>query len=218
MRTLILKMSVSADGFVCGLKNEIDWLFRTKDEAAAAWTVEKIAKAGAHLMGSRTYQDMAAYWPYSDEVYAPPMNAIPKIVFTRKGKLEAPSPELTSEGLRDAKASQDEAKRLKQADPSILKGWLEPEVLGSDLATDIATLKKRPGKDLIAHGGASFAQALVSRGLVDEFCLLVHPVAIGAGKSLFGTIAKPMPLKLCELKVFPGGTVAKVYRPDHSEA
>ncbi|HEY1764144.1 MAG TPA: dihydrofolate reductase family protein [Opitutaceae bacterium] len=213
MRNLILKISTTADGFVCGPKGELDWLFRRKDDAAAAWTVDIIWQGGAHLMGSRTYQDMVAYWPYSDEVYAPPMNAIPKIVFTRKGTLERPSPNLTSQALRDAEASQESTERKKQPDPAVLKGWLEPEFLGSDLADDIDALKKRPGKDLIAHGGAGFAQSLVELGLVDKFCLLVHPIAIGAGRPLFGTLAKPMDLELIDLRPFPSGAIAKVYRP-----
>jgi dihydrofolate reductase len=213
MRNLVLKISLSADGFVCGPNGELGWIFSTTDVAAAAWTVENIWQAGAHLMGSRTYQDMAAYWPTSDEVFAPPMNAIPKVVFTRKPKPDRPNPSLTSQALRDTNSSRGNPKPSKEAEPAVLRGWLEPEVMGGDLGADIAELKRRPGKDLIAHGGASFAQALVSLGLVDEFRLLIHPIAIGSGRPLFGTLSKPLALLLVTVHSFPKSTVAKVYRP-----
>jgi dihydrofolate reductase len=85
MRKLVLKMSISVDGFVGGPNGEIDWIFGNTDEEATKWTVENIWSAGAHLMGRRTYHDTAAYWPAATEPYAPPMNEIPKIVFSRAG-------------------------------------------------------------------------------------------------------------------------------------
>ena len=66
MRKLMLKMSISLDGFVSGPNGEIDWIFRTAGGDSTEWTVDTIRQAGAHLMGSRTYYDMAAFWPYSD--------------------------------------------------------------------------------------------------------------------------------------------------------
>src|SRR5690349_24290606 len=85
MRELILKMSRSVDGFVGGPAGEIDWLFPSMDEEGAAWTVDSISRGGAHIMGSHTFRDMAAYWPASTEVFAAPMNEIPKVYFSRSG-------------------------------------------------------------------------------------------------------------------------------------
>jgi dihydrofolate reductase len=76
MRKLILKMSVSIDGFVAGPNGEADWIFRSMDEEGARWTVDTLWEAGLHLMGSRTYCDMAAWWPTSTEIFAPVMNEI----------------------------------------------------------------------------------------------------------------------------------------------
>jgi dihydrofolate reductase len=57
MRQLVLQMQVSVDGFVGGPNGELDWVFRSMD--ATAWIVEHVWKAGHHIMGSRTFQDMA---------------------------------------------------------------------------------------------------------------------------------------------------------------
>jgi dihydrofolate reductase len=62
VRKLILKMSVSVDGFVGGPNGELDWIFRSLDKDATAWTIENLWQAGVHIMGSRTFRDMAAYW------------------------------------------------------------------------------------------------------------------------------------------------------------
>ena len=80
MRVLILMMSISIDGFVGGPDGDLKWVFGT-DDKARAWTVEVVWNASLHIMGSRTFRDMAAYWPTSTEVFAPPMNQIPKAVF-----------------------------------------------------------------------------------------------------------------------------------------
>jgi dihydrofolate reductase len=82
MRKLIVQMQISIDGFVCGPKGELDWIFPDVDEGYTKWTVDKVWQAGAHLMGSVTYGDMASYWPTSTEPVALPMNQIPKIVFS----------------------------------------------------------------------------------------------------------------------------------------
>ena len=65
-RKLVLKMSVSVDGFVAGPNGEIDWIFRTMGSDSMEWIVNTLRGAGAHMMGGRTYYDMAAFWPVSD--------------------------------------------------------------------------------------------------------------------------------------------------------
>ncbi|WP_280953203.1 dihydrofolate reductase family protein [Rhizobium sp. L43] len=82
-----------------------------------------------------------------------------------------------------------------------------------DLAEEIAKLKAQEGKPIIAHGGVRFARSLVALGLVDQFALIVAPVALGKGLPLFSELAGPMPLKLISSKAFPGGAVAQIYRP-----
>jgi len=63
MRKLVLKMSASVDGFVAGPNGEIDWLLRTMDQSGLGWIENTLWRAGVHSMGSKTFHDMAAYWP-----------------------------------------------------------------------------------------------------------------------------------------------------------
>jgi hypothetical protein len=76
-------MSVSVDGFVSGPNREVDWIFRT-GEGATEWLVDTLWQAGLHAMGSRTYYDMATFWPSSGAPLAAPMNEIPKAVWPHR--------------------------------------------------------------------------------------------------------------------------------------
>jgi dihydrofolate reductase len=188
MRKLVLRMSLSLDGFVSGPNGEMDWIFKYGSADAKAWIIENLWQAGAHLMGSRTYHDMAAYWPTADSPFAPPMNEIPKIVFSKRGVQKASNPD-------------DRA-----------RSWNEARVLTGDLATEIAALKAEPGKDLVAHGGATFAQNLIAAGLIDEFKLVVLPVSLGKGVPLFSQLQSPLPLEIVSAIKFDG-PVGLIYKP-----
>ena len=211
MRKLILKMSMSLDGFVGGPQGEIDWLLRTYDDEATAWTVENLWLAGAHVMGSRTFHDMASYWPASREPFAPPMNEIPKVVFSRKGLAAAGAdPASTTRALVDALA---QLNPRSEDEGAARETWAKARVVTGELSDEIGRLKQEPGRDLLAHGGAGFARSLVACGAVDEYRLLIHPVALGRGLPLFSDLPRPVDLALVEARSFRGGAVAQIYRP-----
>lgn len=82
-----------------------------------------------------------------------------------------------------------------------------------DLAKEVADLKAKEGKPIIAHGGATFARSLIAAGLVDQYHLLVHPVALGSGLPIFSALTTPRRLHLVSAKAFPKGAVAHIHRP-----
>jgi dihydrofolate reductase len=209
MRDLILKMSISIDGFVGGADGGLRWIFNG-DQAAIAWTVETVWNAGLHVMGSRTFRDMAAYWPTSTEVFAPPMNRIPKAVFTRQGEAILKTGNTTA-ALRDARAHAGSS-QTAELQPGA-ESWTEAYVASGDLAQEVARLKAQDGKPIIAHGGAGFARSLIAAGLVDQYALLMHPVALGKGLPIFSDLAGPRRLELVSSKAFPKGAMAQIYRP-----
>lgn len=167
-------------------------------------------KAGLHIMGSRTFYDMAAYWPASKEMFAAPMNEIPKAVFSRKGISAIGDPAHTTTALKNATQQMKEW-NISFSDTPAMKSWEEALVLKGDLAEEIKKLKAQTGKDIVAHGGASFCRSLVASGLVDEYHLLIHPVVLGKGMPLFTEATGRIPLKLVEVKGFPKGVVAHSY-------
>lgn len=191
MRELILKMTMSLDGFVSAADGDNRWMFG-QDPAAKAWSVDYLAQAGLHIMGRETFHAMADHWPGSTDAFAAPMNAIPKAVFSREGDEIAP-----------------DAATL----PPDGESWANAYVASGDLGEEIAALKAELGGPIIAHGGVRFARSLIAHGLVDRFALLVVPVALGRGEALFSDLDSPLALHLAEAIAFPGGAVAQIYQP-----
>jgi dihydrofolate reductase len=74
MRRVVLQMGVSLDGFVAGPDGSLDWGLSPEHEDVAAWKVESVRQAGAHIMGGVTYEAMAAHWPSATAAYVAPMN------------------------------------------------------------------------------------------------------------------------------------------------
>jgi dihydrofolate reductase len=91
--------------------------------------------------------------------------------------------------------------------------WSASRIAGGDTAAEIAALKSEPGGEIMAHGGAAFVQALSRLGLIDEYRMVILPVALGGGLPVFKDLAKPLRVDLAEAATFPDGTAIHVYRP-----
>ncbi len=189
MRRLILHMTMSLDGFVCGPNGENDWQLRSRGEKGKAWVFESLSQAGLIAMGSRSFTAMAGFWQTSTDLLAPVMNETPEVVFTRQASFDLPPASPTA------------------------GNWAEPRIANGDVAAEVERLKSEPGNDVIAIGGAGFAQSLTRTGLIDEFRLLVHPVAIGAGRSIFAELPKHLELQLMSTTIFGSGVAVQIYRP-----
>jgi dihydrofolate reductase len=91
--------------------------------------------------------------------------------------------------------------------------WAESSIARGDLTDEIRILRDQPGGDIIAWGGASFAQSLSRAGLVDEYALVIQPVVFGSGLPIFRDLPHALSLELIEAQTFDSGTVLHVYRP-----
>lgn len=91
--------------------------------------------------------------------------------------------------------------------------WPTTRIARGDLAAEIAAIKDEPGPDVMVHGGAGFAAALAAQGLIDEYCLVIQPAAIGSGQGLFAKLTSPLHLELIEARSFECGVVTHIYRP-----
>lgn len=182
MRKLILSMGLSLDGLVArpGRFGAGGWGLPPGDPALKERKLGWMADVGLHLMGRNTYEEMAGFWPTSDDAYAAPMNEIPKVVFSRT---------------------------LDRAD------WPDSRIARGDLTEEIAALKRESGKDMLAWGGAAFAQSLSRLGLVDEYRLILQPVALGEGLPLFKDLPGPLRLELVDAQTYSTGATLHIYRP-----
>ena len=99
------------------------------------------------------------------------------------------------------------SKTLERAD------WPDSRIARGDLTEEIAALKREPGKDMLAWGGATFAQSLTRLGLVDEYRLILQPVALGEGLPLFKDLTAPVRFELVDAQTYATGAALHVYRP-----
>ncbi len=136
------------------------------------------------LLGRRTYDIFAAYWPYAEggpyDGIARQFNRVTKYVATRKG---ADLAWKGSVALRDA-------------------------------ARDVAKLKQEDGPALVTQGSTELVHALLAAGLVDEIRSFTFPLVLGKGKRLFGDDSQPRAFKLTHSAVSPNGIIAATYRRD----
>ena len=208
-RKLVLGMSITLDSFVAGPNGELDWLFANQGADSTEWIVENQEGCSLIIMGRKSYEAMADYWPTSTLPMAHAMNWTPKMIFTRSGSLAKPA----KEPLRSASDVNGQSKSIPQPDPVIVEMWQNPKFGGKDLGREIEELKSQDGKPIFALGGASFASNLVEHNLVDEYRFIVHPVALGQGIPIFDKLPQPLVLTLIECREFKAGTIAKVFRP-----
>ena len=149
--------------------------------------MENIARADAQLFGRVIYQMMEEAW--------------------RGPSVDGSRPEWMEPFARTIDASKKYvvSRTLERVD------W-NAELIRGDLRTAVEELKREPGNDLIAYGGATFDQALSRAGLVDEYRLMIQPAALGAGLPLFKDLSDPLHLELVEAMTFASGVAIHVYR------
>jgi dihydrofolate reductase len=179
MRVVTLMMSMSIDGFVAGPQGHAGAL--AEPDELRRWKLDRIRRAGTHIMGRTTYEEMASYWPTSSDDYAAPMNEISEVVFSK---------------------TLDEAT------------WPGSSIARGDLAEEITSLRRQPEGEIIAWGGAGFAQSLSRARLVDQYVLITHPVVFGGGLPLFGGLPDTLRLKLLAAQVYDTGVTAHIYEPE----
>jgi dihydrofolate reductase len=160
------------------------WTFPHFDPALGGAMGEIFGRPFDLLLGRKTYDIFAAYWPYvtdPNDPIAEPFNKVTKYVASRA------KPKLT---------------------------WQNSQWLGGDPVAALKTLKGGDGPDLLVQGSGDFIQTLWKNNLVDEFSVLSFPVVLGTGKRLFGSGATPGGLRLIKSQSFPTGVIVASYRPD----
>jgi dihydrofolate reductase len=91
--------------------------------------------------------------------------------------------------------------------------WKNSRLIKENIKEEILKIKQQPGKDMVILGSASIVQTFTNLGLIDEYRLLLHPVALGSGKPLFKDINDMLNLKLLKTKTYKNGVVSFDYQP-----
>lgn len=192
MRKIIVNEFLSLDGVAQAPGGEDEdttggfqhggWSFEYFDESAQRWVVEGLTSAGGFVLGRRTYETFAAYWPNAPEeeqVLAEPLNTQPKYVAT-----------------------------TTLTEPLV---WENSTVLDGDVAAAVAALKQGDGADLQVIGSTQLVKTLIQHDLVDEFRVMIDPLLLGGGKRIFPDDGERRPLRLVESEVTTTGAILASY-------
>ena len=160
----------TTDGFTRG-----GWMVPHMDQTFLAVAAGWLERAGALLLGRRTYEAFALAWPQNtdpDDPFAARMNSLPKYVASHT-ITEAP--------------------------------WTPATVLGGDVVAQVAELKTQAGDELQLHGSARLAQSLLAADLIDEVRLVITPTVLGQGRRLFPDAGPALGMRVVEHSTTPGG-------------
>jgi dihydrofolate reductase len=185
-RRLAAFMQVSLDGYYCDPRGDMSFAHKPPDDAEWNEFVTGNASGGGMLLfGRTTFDMMAAWWPT-------PMAAqvMPEVA----ARMNA-MPKLVF------------SRSLSSAD------WNNTTLVKDDVVATVRQLKKEAGPDIAILGSGSIVRQLADAGLIDTIQVVVNPVALGAGKSLFSGLTKQLELVLTNTRVFGNGSVVLWYAP-----
>ncbi len=179
MKKLILSIMISIDGFIENPEKDISW---------HNWSAEMddymnlfFNSVDTILLGRKTYENMAAYWPKvssEEQKIRNSMNNLPKIVL---------SSSITS------------------------SHWNNTRFIAKNAVNKIIKLKEKQGKNIVAFGGAGLSSFLADNNLIDEYRFIVNPVILGKGTAVFNNLQTIKPLKFKESLHFECGNVLFIY-------
>jgi dihydrofolate reductase len=91
--------------------------------------------------------------------------------------------------------------------------WANTRLVKNDLSGEIRRMKAEPGEGMVIFGSGSIISQLARDGLIDEYQIIVNPVVLGAGRTMFEGTKEVLSLKLIKSRVFPNGNVLLFYEP-----
>lgn len=186
MRKLKLQMQVSIDGMVAAQTQRGRGHFNW-DEEVRQYSISNVVSVDCILLGRKTATGFIPHWKS--------VAANRKDADFEFGKLVTDIPKIVF------------SRTLQESE------WPNATVANGEIIDHVNQLKSQTGKDLLVYGGTSFVASLIKHCLIDEYHLLLNPVALGSGSTIFSGLADTLRLTLTTTKVFSCGTVLLCYEP-----
>jgi dihydrofolate reductase len=187
MPRLVVFNQVSLDGYFAGRNGDIGWAHKDKQDAEWNEFVAANAKGGGVLLFGRvTYELMASYWP-------------------------------TPHALRNDPAVAERMNQLAKVVFSRTLGkvtWNNTRLVRDGMVAAVRKMKSEPGDDMAILGSGTVVSQLARENLIDEYQLVVNPVVLGAGRTMFAGVEDQLRLKLANSRTFANGNVLLRYQPE----
>ena len=186
MRKLGVFNHVSLDGYFVDQHGEMSWAHtHHQDEEWNAFVAQNAGGGGTLVLGRVTYELMAVFWPTPAALETMP------VVAERMNNL----PKVLFSQTMDEAA------------------WNNTTLIKDEVAAAVRELKSTPGDDMVILGSGTIVAQLAQAGLIDEYQLVVNPVVLGAGRTMFDGIQEKQSLQLTKTRAFGNGNVLLCYKP-----
>jgi dihydrofolate reductase len=186
MRRLAVFNQVSLDGYFVDAHGDMSWAHNQTKDAEWQAFVEGNSKAGGVLLFGRiTYELMAGYWPTPLAAQNNP------VVAERMNNL----PKVVF------------SRTLEKT------SWNNTKLVKGDPATEIRTMKDEPGPHIVIMGSGTIVSQATQAHLIDEYQVVVIPIVLGRGRTMFEGMKEKLPLKLTKSRTFGNGNVVLCYKP-----
>jgi dihydrofolate reductase len=183
MRTMASFIFISLDGFYEGPNGELDW--PNVDAEFNDFAVRQLDEADTLGFGRATYEHMAAYWPTEQAM--------------------ANDPAITSR--------MNDKEKLVFSTTLTDANWSGTTVVRGEAIEHVPELKAAPGKDVLVIGSAHLTANLAQAGVLDELRIMIFPIVLGQGRSLFEDLKNRVSLTLLRVRQFDSGNILLTYRP-----
>lgn len=187
MRKLKLQMQISLDGYVTVEYGGTNFNW---DDEVKTFSIGNLKNVDCMVLGRTTAEAIRTYWGG--------VASDPNHEDYEYGKLMTEIPKVIFSKSLNANT------------------WDNATLVNGDLVEEINSLKKKEGRDMIVYGGFSFVSSLIQHGLIDEFYLLLNPMAFGKGQTIFNALKQTLQLKLEKCRSFACGTVLLFYTPNQA--
>jgi dihydrofolate reductase len=177
--------NVSLDGYFTDANGDMSWAHRQDPEWLEFVAGNASGGRGTLVFGRVTYDMMRSYWPTPMALEQNPVVA--------KAMNEMPKV-VFSRTLREAT-------------------WQNTQLITGDIAAEMRTLKERGANDMVILGSGSIVAQLAAADLIDEYQLVVVPVALGAGRTMFQGMPERKGLALKKTRSFGNGNIVSWYAP-----
>jgi len=186
MRKLTVFNMISLDGYFVDAGNDMSWAHQSyADEEWRTFVSENAKGGGVLLFGRITYSLMASYWPMPHAIQNDP------VVAEQMNNL----PKVVFSRTMDHAS------------------WNNTTLVKGDLAAEVRKMKSESGDGLVIMGSGSIVSQLTAEKLIDEYQIIIVPIILGKGRTLFEGITEKHPLKLIKSRTFNNGNVLLRYEP-----
>jgi dihydrofolate reductase len=184
MPKLIVYNAMSLDGYFTDAKGDMSWAHK-QDPEWQAFVKENASGGGRLLFGRITYELMAGFWSTPAALQSNPVVA---------ERLNALPKFVCSTTLQQVT-------------------WNNTTLLKGDLTTEVRKLKQQAGADIVVMGSGSVVAQLAEAGLIDQYQIVLNPLVVGQGRTLFEGVQRKLPMKLAKSRPFANGNVVLFYEP-----